>query len=395
VSEELIVLSPLESAINQPIGATSSAQPLPDVPTTLDPVTALEQAVLPALQRPPCFVMFSGGRDSSLVLATAVHVARRDGLDLPIPTTDVFPGFPETDETEWQRLVLDDLSLTEHVRRRYGQEMSFLGGFVRESIRRHGLMAPAGVHLLEPTLKDARGGSVLVGHSGDGLFNGGSFARLRAVATRRSRATIRSPLMLARGLAPRPVRHAVAVRRLRGLPTWLRPEALEALKDLLAADDATEPLRWDDYVTWLARRRWVVCSGQVMNKLAATHGVSLVDPFRNASFLAAIARRGGALGWGSRTHLFGALFSELLPKPIISRETKAVFTRPYWGGDAREFVSSWDGRGVPTGIVDVDVLRSVWTQERPDARSALLLHAAFVASLGHGEVPDPFNCRFE
>ena len=47
-----------------------------------DPLEALEEAILPALQRAPCLVSFSGGRDSATVLAAAVRLARREGLEL-------------------------------------------------------------------------------------------------------------------------------------------------------------------------------------------------------------------------------------------------------------------------------------------------------------------------
>src|SRR5215212_1324990 len=53
----------------------------------LTPLEALEEAVLPALTQPPCLVSFSGGRDSSSVLAAATRAARREGLPAPVPVT--------------------------------------------------------------------------------------------------------------------------------------------------------------------------------------------------------------------------------------------------------------------------------------------------------------------
>ena len=72
----------------------------------MEPSAALERAVLPALLRPPCVVSFSGGRDSSLVLAAAVAVARSEGLAAPIPITVRFPASAESDEQEWQERVV-------------------------------------------------------------------------------------------------------------------------------------------------------------------------------------------------------------------------------------------------------------------------------------------------
>jgi asparagine synthetase B (glutamine-hydrolysing) len=61
----------------------------------------LERVLVRSLQRPPCLVAFSGGRDSAGVLAAASHAARRHGLPLPIPATYRFPGAAEVDESEW------------------------------------------------------------------------------------------------------------------------------------------------------------------------------------------------------------------------------------------------------------------------------------------------------
>ena len=57
-------------------------------------------------QRGPCLVSFSGGRDSSLVLAAAAKAARRDGLALPVPVTNRFACGPHSHESDWQELVV-------------------------------------------------------------------------------------------------------------------------------------------------------------------------------------------------------------------------------------------------------------------------------------------------
>jgi hypothetical protein len=77
-----------------------------DVALTAGPVQVLERLLLEALLEPPCIIGFSGGRDSSALLAVAVQVARREGLDLPVPVTKTYPDVPATDETDWQELVI-------------------------------------------------------------------------------------------------------------------------------------------------------------------------------------------------------------------------------------------------------------------------------------------------
>src|SRR5690606_42164979 len=68
--------------------------PLPHVTTT--PRAALEAVIGRALRRPPCYVSFSGGRDSSAVLSVATGVARRGGLADPVPLTGAYTGVVRT-----------------------------------------------------------------------------------------------------------------------------------------------------------------------------------------------------------------------------------------------------------------------------------------------------------
>ncbi|HEV2369924.1 MAG TPA: hypothetical protein VGR90_08600, partial [Acidimicrobiales bacterium] len=79
------------------------------------PLSALESAILPALLRRPCVVAFSGGRDSSAVLAAAVNLARRLGLDEPVALSRSYPRAPAADETTWQEMLVRHLGLAEWV----------------------------------------------------------------------------------------------------------------------------------------------------------------------------------------------------------------------------------------------------------------------------------------
>src|SRR5687768_13796753 len=81
----------LETACGVVYGIDANADRLPEESRFRTAREALEQAVLVGLMRPPCVVSFSGGRDSSAVLAIAAHVARREGLPLPIPVSLRFP----------------------------------------------------------------------------------------------------------------------------------------------------------------------------------------------------------------------------------------------------------------------------------------------------------------
>ncbi|HWC25368.1 MAG TPA: asparagine synthase-related protein, partial [Solirubrobacteraceae bacterium] len=161
-------LSPLDVAC----GIVFDPRPRPAAlpAPTATPQRALEDAVLAALRRPPCVVSFSGGRDSSLVLAAAARVARRERLPPPIPATNRFPDAPETDETDWQEQVVAHLGLSDWERLEFTDELDAVGPYARRMLRAHGLLWPFNVHFHLPLLERARGGSLLTGLGGDQLF---------------------------------------------------------------------------------------------------------------------------------------------------------------------------------------------------------------------------------
>jgi hypothetical protein len=90
--------------------------PLPLSEARVEPLAAFRAAVRAALERPPCLVSFSGGRDSSAAVAVAADVARGEGLPLPIPATALFLESAESDEFYWQEQVVRRLGLDEWLR---------------------------------------------------------------------------------------------------------------------------------------------------------------------------------------------------------------------------------------------------------------------------------------
>lgn len=110
-SDRFYRMTPLEIASGWVGGLDPPPEETSEVPA--HPLEALKAILLPALERQPCAVAFSGGRDSSAILAVAVDLARREGLPLPVPVTNVFPDAPETDELVWQELVIRHLALGE------------------------------------------------------------------------------------------------------------------------------------------------------------------------------------------------------------------------------------------------------------------------------------------
>jgi asparagine synthetase B (glutamine-hydrolysing) len=372
-----VQLHPLEVASDLVFGKDPDAPPLPPS-GHLDALGALEAAVLPALERPPCLVSFSGGRDSSAILAVAVHVARREGLEEPVAATFRF-AHPEAMESSWQELIIRELGIGEWQRVELQEELGVLGPIARKALKRHGLLWPFNSYAFVPLMEAARGGALLTGIDGDGLFGGWSWGRLVGVLGGRLRPVPRDALRLTRTVAPRALRRAWARRRCPLQLSWLRPQAQTALFTAYAAEAAAEPVRWRRRVEEWARDRRVSLFRSSYAVLASDLGTAVVHPFLDPQFLAALARSGPGSQYATRSMAMRNLFDGLLPRGVLDRSTKATFTEPLWGGPARAFAAHWKGAGVSADLVDRDELRRVWSAAVPDTRSAMCLQAAWLA----------------
>jgi asparagine synthetase B (glutamine-hydrolysing) len=339
---------------------------------------AFESAVLRALQRPPCLVAFSGGRDSSTVLAIAAHVARKHGVPLPIPITNRFPGATATHESGWQELVIRHLALHDWVRLEWADELDLVGPFGQRVLLRHGPLFPFNAHFLEPLLERACGGTLLTGAGGDEIFGPTDRPILSRLLFRRGRPSIRQLPDLARELAPRRLRIRAAARRVPFRDfQWLRQEVRERLA-VDYASRAAQPLCFDASVRRMWRSRYLQCLLSGHRALGAEHDVALISPFCDPLVLSAYARTHGAYGPG-RTAALSALAGDLLPGALLSRRTKAGFDEPFFNRHSRSFVRGWDGQGLDERLVDVDALRAEWRSDPPSANSYTLMEYAWLS----------------
>lgn len=349
----------------------------------LAPRQALEGLVRDALQRPPCLVSFSGGRDSSLVLAVATHVARREGLPLPVPYTRCFPSAEASDEREWQELVVRHLGLEDWQVVRFHNELDLIGPVARRLLRQHGLVFPVLLYVLGETFESAVGGSHLTGEGGDEVLGSrrATFARY-ALTSARWLARPREVKGIFRHVAPRPLRRALLEQeyRLHPLATWLRPGAAGEVARHLARQRALEPLGWQKSLSWYLATKRVSMFKASTGALASLYDVEHLDPLFDASFVSALGQAGGGLGFASRSDAMAYLVGDLLPAPVIARTTKAAFNNAYFTATAREFAGTWDGRGVDDDLVDVEALRAEWRKPVPSALSFGPLQAAWLAS---------------
>lgn len=350
--------------------------------TTLTPREALEHACAAALARPPCIVSFSGGTDSSGILATAVHTARKLGLAAPIPVSLRFPDVPSTEESQWQEVVIRNLGLSDWVRIEIGDELDFLGRLARVGLSKHGLLWPANAHFHVPIFGQASGGSVLTGIDGDGLFSAWRWQRVQAVLARRERPVARDALRLALALAPDLARATAFALRQPMHVSWLRPRARRKFARGIARELAGEPRSWPGRVAWFARRRYLRLGIESLALLAEDEDVDVHHPLADPIFLSALATHGGPAGYGERRDAARALFGDLLPREAVERWTKAEFGRALWGPQARGFVREWDGNGIDHRLVDADLLRATWSKPNPPLGAATVLQHAWLQAGG-------------
>lgn len=382
-------LTPLELAAGLPIGRDPGIAPL--APSADGARAAFEAVLLEALLRPPCVVSFSGGRDSSAVLAVAAHVAAREGLEPPVPVTLRFPGVPESDETAWQRQVVEHLGLDAWTLLDLTDEVDLLGDAARAQISDHGVLWPPNTHFHRPIAALAAGGTLVTGFAGDEVMTPGSpWDRLARVRQRQVRPRPRDAAWLALAALPPAVRAHAFARRADPAPArpWLRPDAAAAVDRARLRAQAELPVRPEAAVVagwWRARYRAVATDS--LTHVAQDGGAVAVHPFTAPAFLAALATEQRERLPRSRAEALRGLVGDLVPDVVVTRRSKAEFGGAFWGPGARAAAASWDGGGVDPAVVDPDGLAATWRSDRPDGRTFTLLQHVWAVSADRGVSP--------
>ena len=344
------------------------------------PLEALESLLAPALARPPCVVAFSGGRDSSALLAVATSLAARRGLAKPIAGTLDYAGEQDADEREWQELVVRRLGVADWEKVTVGDGADLLGPVATDGLRRHGLLWPPAHHTILPLLRLASGGSLVTGDGGDEVFGGHRvtpLVRLLHGRLPRSRGEVAEG-----GLALAPRLSAIVPTFVRCGPRWRGAGCARAREEIFAAaaaaDKAAEPIGWRTSLRRLPLMRAWALGFHNQDILAAEVGTRIVRPLQDAPFLEALSRCSPPWGFAGRDEVMRSLFGHLLPEASLRRPTKATFNRVVFGQHSRAFARAWTGRGVPAELVDPDVLRRFWEAPVPHALSFALLQAAWL-----------------
>jgi hypothetical protein len=371
-------MNPLEAASGWVHGFDT--EPLPSR-TPASPRQVLDRILLRCLQRSPCVIAFSGGRDSSALLGAAVKVARREGLPLPVALTLTYPGVPHAEESSWQRLVLDHLGLPDQVVIQVGDEHDVLGPIVTPLLLRYGSVWPPNLAPTWRLMDNARGGSLIIGECGDEVFGPKRITPITKMVAWRGRVDRRLYPMAAASMAPAPVRrHLMRRSPNRYQRTWLRPP-VKALIERRDAEDAAALTLHAGHNAWqYTRRRAITRSFETHHAIARYMRVDYVAPFAEPDFVAAVAHAAGFWGWSGRASTMIDLFGDVLPRPVLERGTKATFERAVFNEYGRAFARQWTGRGVDPVLVDPEVLHRIWLSDQPDGGTMVLMQQAWLAN---------------
>jgi asparagine synthetase B (glutamine-hydrolysing) len=372
-------LDPIEVHSGVVLGLRRS--PLPAAPPEIPgpPRRVLEQLLIQALSDAPCYVLFSGGRDSSVMLAAATETARKHGLPEPIALTARFSAYRRTWENEWQERTIRHLALEDWIRFEAARDLDLVGEIATAALLRHGPFWPANAHTMLLFARQAGAGTMLTGGGGDELFGRWAWARLplREVARMRPRRRVVKwgpynclPLRLRQRLP-----HRSALMRLR----WLTEAGHAQLHHRQSVSARSSPATWSDAVEEYIRSRYLECLRSTLDTLVASTGARLVEPFYDVRLMRAVVSVAPDHGFAGRDVALTSLFGDLLPADVLRRSTKAEFSETLWGPAARAFATRWDGGGVDPDLVDVELLRAEWLRERPDGRAAPLMQRAWCA----------------
>ena len=336
---------------------------------------------------PQCFVEFSGGCDSSLVLSAAATVRRQAGLPDPVPVTYRYSG-RESEEVAYQDAVISWLGLQSWKVIEIGDDADFLGPPALASLRRTGLIWPATLHYKAGVFTNLPSGSaVLNGEGGDEVFGSRRVSPSLFVARlirHRIRPSRRALGMVGGSFLPSFVRFRKMVTRINEnyWPLWLVPDMRQSLIARAAQWESAEPLApsaWPAFYLALPRT-WILLEN--MATFGQLNGVNVRSPMLTPSFMANSARLISWRSYGDRSAILNRHFADLLPEAILNRTTKATFGSSYFGPYTRAFAERWDGTGLPEGI-DGQWLKHHWmTADVCHAGTSMLLHAAWLATEG-------------
>ena len=376
-------LEPLEVCSGIVLGKSRSPRSCSAAPLASSSVRGvLEDLLSPCLEIAPCFVSFSGGRDSAALLSLATRLARERGLADPVPVTLRFENRPRSDEDDWQEITIDHLGLSRWEVLTIRDELDPLGPVATEVLRRHGLFWPPVAHRIMPLLEVARGRALVFGTGGDEVFSPWRNHPARQKLDVRVRPLGKAAKRAAFNLLPESLRIYLRFRHWNDLP-WLRPVARRELERRYRALLVRRQRRsnWGEAIQRIPYTRNFELTQSIFAAMAWDAEVSLSQPFFDPGFLTALGESAPRRGFPSRAAAMELHFGDVLPPKMLERTTKAVFDELHGGRESRAFAQEWSGEGLDPALVDAELLRREWLSPRPEYRSLTALNAAWLASL--------------
>jgi hypothetical protein len=234
-----------------------------------------------------------------------------------------------------QERVIVHLGLTEWVRLDFSDELDLVGPVAIRVLRDHGLVWPFNTYFSRPPIEWASGGSLITG-LGDRNALGEPGALLRR--------------------DPGPLR-------------WLRPVAQVEVRKRWRADAESRPRAREQRFAWWRHLRQVRLGIESLRRLGAELRVEVCHPLIDPIFSRALEALPPHCR--SATRLFG----DLLPRELLAQRAAPLHEEAFWRSHSRGLVENWQGEGVDTDLVDIDVLRHEWSLPCPDPRTFLLLQS--------------------
>lgn len=339
---------------------------------------AMEQELIAALLRPPCVISFSGGRDSSTLLAIAQQLAKKEGLEPPIALTDRYPYAPESLEDDWQRQVIEHVGckrweIIDHQR----GDHELLGDDALRWLERYGPLYPTNWVTFEGAARLASGGTLLTGYGGDELF-APALRPYYAALRNRTRPALRRTHTLPGEVLPRWARARVLRRSTTpARVAWLRPATRRRMMRAEAEDLSRVPWDYGTMIRGVHTDRDYQAAIESVAVLGRATGTRIAHPFAAPRVLAAAAERYGTRHPRSRTAGLRDLVGDLLPDPVLRRSSKADFTDVTLGPTSLERLRDWGGEGIDEQRIDRAALMAEILGDQPSAQGFVAILAGW------------------
>jgi hypothetical protein len=371
------------------LGSMLRAEPgIPELPAIhRSPREAIEDELRPALAAGQAYVLFSGGLDSSLMLAIGTALARREGFAPPIPITHRYADDPGSGEDDWQELVIGHVGAADWLRVDATGRHDLFGAAGLAVLARHGPQLPpywwiarlppeAGGQPIEaPPASDVHA-ALITGNGGDEAFPPTPWPLVDRVLGGDPR-PLRHLRGLRRELQPRLARERLVEDVLADECPWVRPEHRAAVVSRRAHDIVGVSRRYDRYLDVLWRSRLTQSAVDRVAVGARESGARLVVPMQSPGVLSALAARYGCRFPASRSDAYREIAHGLLPEQLLARTTKAVASSAFLGPATTAWLRGWDGSGPDGQYVDGLVVRDALLalaegREGGDARATVL-----------------------